>query len=528
MNKKQLRTAIDYFLENNFQSRIKERGLHYFYDGKVTKLDLVNDKLSATVTGTTLYDVEVNLENLSLSHCTCPYENMCKHLVAVLMELKKLLDDAPRLSLQGTMDYHLNEPIAVMERLRNDLTPYIEEVYHLLSKSGHFSHEHTKMIVKQFYEELQQNVTNESHQFQIIAMTVLMDELYKKAINYETFYFRQNRFLAFFNELFHASYPALKQEVTNGSSFTKWYTTYLFNQLPHIESGSPYQSLISTWLLCEEREVVLLKHAQMLLKKPLSNHFFLTKLASLLCLQANDGARSIALLKELKDKLHHSDLIDHFLIMEQKDDFVMMKHWFELFFPKEKPKQGTVLGKLYEDMLVETGTDEEKLTIVWKNWLNQPSFLTYKSRMNKSNAEEKQKILQYIIPKLQADLYRSQTEATFYQIATQEGLFEEALTSLLTHKKETNIITPEIEKLLKVVKKQNPVLLLPFYHQLVERLVQKKSRVYYEEAALYIKQLKDIYEKINKQQTYTSYVVGLKQRFKTYRAFIQELKRIDK
>ncbi|MCT8137866.1 hypothetical protein H1D32_08935 [Anaerobacillus sp. CMMVII] len=179
-------------------------------------------------------------------------------------------------------------------------------------------------------------------------------------------------------------------------------------------------------------------------------------------------------------------------------------------------------------MLIETGTDEEKLTIVWKNWLNQPSFLTFKSRIGKSNEVEKEKILHYIIPKLQADLYRPQTEATYYQIMTDQELFEDALTTLITHRKESNIITPEIEKLLKVVMKQKPELLLPFFHQLVERLVQKKSRVHYEEAALYIKQLKSIYMKLDKQQIYNTYVTGLKQRFKTYRAFIQELKKIDK
>lgn len=528
MNKKQLRINIDYFLEHYFQSRIIERGLHYFYNGNVTKLDLANDKISAIVTGTTSYEVEVNLENLTLSHCNCPYESKCKHLVAVLLEFKKLLDDSPALSLVGVTDYPFNEPEFVMERLTSDLEAYVNEIYHLLSKSGHFSNDQSALVVKQFFDELQQKEVVELNQLQILAMTVIMDELFKKANEYETYRFRQNRFLAFFNELFHYGYPTMKNEVIKDTYFSKWYTDFLFKQLNQRENGSPYEKLIATWLLCEEKEAILLNHANKLIKEYKDKNLFLTKLTSLLFLQANDGARSIALLKNLKSKLHHSDLVDHFLLMEQKNDFVMMKHWFELFFPAEKPKQGSVLGKLYEDMLVETGTNEEKLTIVWKNWLNQPSFLTYKNRIIKCDEKEKRQILDYIIPKLQADLYRPQTEATFYQIAREESLFEPAFTSLLTNKKEANIITPEIEKLLKTVMSKKPELLLPFYHQLVERLVQKKSRVHYEEAALYIRQLKTIYEKLNKHHTYNRYVLGLKQRFKTYRAFIQELKRIDK
>lgn len=529
MNKKQLQMSIDDFLETSFQSRIIERGLQYFHNGNVTKIDLANDKLSATVKGSTTYEVEVNLENLSLSYCDCPYEKMCKHLVAVLLELKKLLDDVSTLSLVVAEEYPLSNPTIAMERLRNDLTPYVGEIYQILAKTGHFNNDRSGIIVKQFYNELKRENESENDQFQILAMAVTLDELYKKATEYETYRFRQNRFLAFFNELFHYGYPAMKREVMRSSPFYDWFTTFLFDQLKQKANATPYEKLLATWLLCEEREENLINYAEMLLKDKKYGNLYLTKLASLLFLQANEGARSLTLLKHLKSQLHPSDLVDHFLIMEQKNDFVMMKHWFELFFPLEKkPKQGSVLGKLYEDMLVETGSAEEKLTIIWKNWLNQPSFLTYKSRIKKSNEDEKEQILQYIIPKLQADLYRPQTESTYYQIVTEEGLYEEALATLLTHKKETNVITPEIEKLLKTVTRQQPILLLPFYHQLVERLIQRKSRVHYEEAAFYIRKLKTIYEKLNNQETYNSYILGLKQRFKTFRAFIQELKKIDK
>ncbi|UTW69046.1 hypothetical protein KHA80_17905 [Anaerobacillus sp. HL2] len=58
-------------------------------------------------------------------------------------------------------------------------------------------------------------------------------------------------------------------------------------------------------------------------------------------------------------------------------------------------------------MLIETGTEEEKLTVVWKNWLSQPTFKSYQSRIQKSSLEEKEKVLQYILPNLpQTELYR--------------------------------------------------------------------------------------------------------------------------
>lgn len=532
INKKQLTIEIDHFLQRNFPKSILERGFVYYQNGHVTKMEIKNDKLLAKVSGTATYDVDVHLEKLSLSTCNCPYEANCKHLVAVFYELQKLLDKGLTLApvIANAFHYCCDEPNDMREQLKKDLAPYVKEIYHLLSKSGHFSNEHLIIIVKQFFEELQA-VSNTKcvDQLQIMAMTVVIEELYKKAIDYETYRFRQNRFITFFNELLHFGHPMFKREVLRESNFYHWYTNYLFKQIKEDVESSPLEKIMATWLLCEEKESSLQTYGEMLLnEKTKSNHFFVTKLASLLFLQGNDGARSLTLLKDIKSLLHHSDLIDHFLIMEQKNDFIMMKHWFDLFFPYEKPKQGTVLGKLFEEMLVETGTSKEKITIVWKNWLEQPSFSTYKSRIKRSSNEEKQQILDFILPSLQKDLYRSQTEGTYYQIILEERLYRLGIQSLLTSKKDIFTMTPEIEKLLKMIMKEQPELLLPFYHQLVERLVQKKSRAHYEEAAYYIQQLKTIYKAIKKETTYQAFYVGLKQRFKTFRAFIQELNKLDK
>lgn len=425
-------------------------------------------------------------------------------------------------------EFSSEDPQHVRDRLTKVLDPFVADVYQVLSKSGHFSNEQFENIVQQFYKEIRKVEVTDRDQFELIAMLVLTDQLLKRAIEYDTYRFRQNRFFAFFNELFHQGYPAMKREVTKARSpFYEWYTSLLFDQITHGLQGSPVEKITTTWLLCEEREHILITHAEELLKSNKNQDPFFIKLASLLYLQANDGVRSLALLKDLQPNLHHSELIDHFFIMEQKNEFMMMKHWFEIFFPFDKPKLGSTLGNLYEEMLIETGSDEEKITVVWKNWLNQPSFLTYMSRIHKCNKDEKQTVLSYIIPKLQADLYRPQTEATYYQIVTEEELFEEGIQSLLTHKKDVTMLSPEIEKLMTNIMKKQPELLLPFLHQVVERLVQKKSRIHYEEAAQYIEQLKVIYKKLNEQHTFASYLFGLKQRFKTFRAFIQELKKID-
>ncbi|MCT8137865.1 hypothetical protein H1D32_08930 [Anaerobacillus sp. CMMVII] len=104
-----------------------------------------------------------------------------KHLVAVLLELKKSLEDTPSLSLEIAAEYPYNEPAIVMEYLRNDLDPYVKVIYQLLSKSGHFSNDHSSLVVQRFHEDLTLLEVSETNQLQIMAMTVVMDELYKKS-----------------------------------------------------------------------------------------------------------------------------------------------------------------------------------------------------------------------------------------------------------------------------------------------------------------------------------------------------------
>lgn len=425
-------------------------------------------------------------------------------------------------------DNNFSVPIFSHDKLNKVIEHHVEKIYGTLSKTGYFSHDNSGVIVHSFYKEIRQlGKSSEQDRLQIIAMTILMDKLLQKANDYDTYRFRQNRFLAFFNELFHYAHPALKREVAQEGRFYNQFSLFLFNQIGHVDPGSPYEKLITTWLLSEESAPKLTEHAKKLTEIETNGNLFLTKLSSLLYLQANDGSHSLSLLKGLPTPIHHSELIDHFLIMEHKQDYVMMKHWFDLFFPFNKPKQGTVLGKLYEDMLIETGTSEEKIAIVWNNWLKQPNFKTYRSRISKSTEAEKQRALQFILPKLKRELYRPQTESTYYQIITEEKLFEEGIHSLLTSNKDVTFMSPEIEKLLTKISVKQPELLLPFYHQLVERLVQKKSRVHYEEATYFINRLKPIYEKINMPQIFDTYLKGLKKRFKTFRAFIQELNKID-
>ena len=96
---------------NNFEANIEEkivaRGKNYFANGFI--LDMWSDKTNhyyAVVDGSISYDVEIQLdkEGTILDHsCDCPYDwsEYCKHEVAVLLAIRKHLDQGTVLKQQG-------------------------------------------------------------------------------------------------------------------------------------------------------------------------------------------------------------------------------------------------------------------------------------------------------------------------------------------------------------------------------------------------------------------------------------------
>lgn len=80
-----------------FSNEVRERGYKYFKSGKVTDLTADKNKLSALVTGTEPYYVEVLFNEsddriIENAKCDCPYfkdrEGYCKHIYATILSAK--------------------------------------------------------------------------------------------------------------------------------------------------------------------------------------------------------------------------------------------------------------------------------------------------------------------------------------------------------------------------------------------------------------------------------------------------------
>ena len=71
---------------DNFNEVTISRGFQYYKQKRVSDIILRAPRsIEAIVHGNEHYDVEINLDLVSMSQCTCPVNSCCKHIVAVLM-----------------------------------------------------------------------------------------------------------------------------------------------------------------------------------------------------------------------------------------------------------------------------------------------------------------------------------------------------------------------------------------------------------------------------------------------------------
>ena len=78
---------------------------------------------------------------------------------------------------------------------------------------------------------------------------------------------------------------------------------------------------------------------------------------------------------------------------------------------------------------------------------------------------------------------------------------------------------------LRVIQKEAPQCLLPYYHREVVQAIERKNRKSYKEAVRYLKKLRTIYKKLKKETMWEYYLENLLEETKRLRAFQEECQR---
>ncbi len=141
--------------ENYIEPKILERGLDYYENGHIPKVEKVSEnEFSAIACGNRRYNIYVKLggRNIIEQRCNCPYDwsDVCKHAVAVFYKLSAgdFTDSAEKLrEILGNLTY---------KTLRN----FVDD---LLKKDRDFRNEFLRKFDKDFEEDEDEEFFDEDY-----------------------------------------------------------------------------------------------------------------------------------------------------------------------------------------------------------------------------------------------------------------------------------------------------------------------------------------------------------------------------
>lgn len=133
--------------ENLFAHHILARGYDYYIEGAVGKLNINTNEITARVSGTNNYKIEIEISNnrvIAMS-CDCPYAedgNNCKHMAAVMYEAFEVEEDEDEDEDKDedyvNVDEHVDEMLlnliedAPIESVKAFLTTILKDQPHLM------------------------------------------------------------------------------------------------------------------------------------------------------------------------------------------------------------------------------------------------------------------------------------------------------------------------------------------------------------------------------------------------------------
>lgn len=153
-----------------------DRGVDYYEDGRVSRLDRYGETISATVQGsqTTPYTIEIELatetDELPAS-CTCPYDESgyCKHVVATWLAVAEREPDDAQPAVEGRLERA--DPDELREFLRTEFADEPNLRRRFLATVNDQSSEQTladykrELASRYPVEDRQPPITGPSHQF---------------------------------------------------------------------------------------------------------------------------------------------------------------------------------------------------------------------------------------------------------------------------------------------------------------------------------------------------------------------------
>lgn len=523
---------------DNFDQKTINRGAPYFRQGRVKQMTLPGPRLvHAVVDGTDRYSVKLNLDFFSLSHCNCPVGGPCKHMFAVLLAYADLqerpvamLIDAeafalPKIRKKPTpQNVAYQQALQIAEKKKENRAKLKEQAKRIPTMSIPEWHE----LFELCSSSLENNTRNSQYVKEALdsihkikpALPPVLDKLFSlHAHLYVLQQVTQKAEISGFNYgsymLFHTHVAASdlqgsferifanKSEITRDSE----YWPYVLETLTFLRK----QMLIET----QERSYFLNHYDQLwkdwLIPYLTDGQMFEEELQHLH--SAED---------ELGTELYRSPWLlaqswMHFYLSQDQEAWTLLKTLSNRF----KIQLEHLLGFLYKLVDAEEWPRLSQWLVVFI------PLMEYR----RDGLNEYTGIWDIVIEHI-PEAEQQMWEALIQMLPASYSIYED---KLLARGKWQQWMDYQLSSggeplnfratVFAPIEKNAPEVLLPFYHQAVERYVLQKNRDSYKAAVKLLKRLAKIYKKMRKESTWELFFDAFTLRHSRLRALQEELRK---
>lgn len=406
----------------------------------------------------------------------------------------------------------------------NQIETDVIHTYKLITSSRYSTNRHLEQITK----EAKVKVSHIEEHKPLVYLTYIRGvfSLSVYANNYEEF---ERRFTYFYDAMIEDIVKQLNEQPENNEQFSSLLDQVLF--LITYDAGNeyaPWPHLLDK--LIPSRSTQVLSNVYHFLNESIDPTSCSRALALTYCyisLLVDKEVTALSVLTQHGLPYGERELYSHFTLLKKKQRWRTMKQWLTVLFPSKQKRNYGSLQPIVDEMNTALPTSTKEKELIWNRWIESPSYTRFQTYTKHLSSKEQKELIEQLLPKLEKRLTHLETIKTYERLLLLSENYERMMNYFLKYEREALRLTPEKEALLEALEKHAPKLAKPVYHQFIIRLVEKKSRAHYEQAVHFIKKLNKLYKTDEDRKRFIVYIKGIKKMYRTYRAFIEELKQID-
>lgn len=485
--------GLELQLYDIFHDSIIERGFEYFKKGRVQDVNMASShvvKAKVQGSGPRAYDVEVDVDHLGFSRCSCPYNGYCKHMAAVIVSITQQ-KETEELVLPTEAD-HPEAWVAYFERATNQLNHSVDighEYNVFYYRSLRDFHSHSEVLKDIFHAYLLF--------FLLRSLEKAKDFKFRYAFHMYHYAELQDTFVKSLMELFqhdgvHEYYQIYPEHV-------RVMTDVLHRQLDDPDSRIGflvYRIFLLGWLidpkwLTSEKQYFISKLQAFNDSEEWGasriKDTFLNVLVNVEIVLGDDVAAYHAYkqIRRVED-----NLITLYLRQFEKEE-----NW---------PRLAWWLARVQTHLKNQAKDEMIRVLYIWKQAAGHLP----------GGEQEWETVVESMMPF---------TREIYFEYLLEKKRAREWVERWVDRGNTVDYVSAQEIKAIEAI---DPEALLPVYHHSIElQLEEKKNRQSYRLVVKYLKKLRTLYKKSKKPEMFEQFIAGLMEKNKRLRAFQEEVRR---